>query len=79
MSQSTVPLVHPMHMLTRWGLYEHADGNRPRTEHGFCTDDNARLLLAMARGRPTPAMVRLSAVALSFLVDAQGAGGSYPR
>jgi hypothetical protein len=31
------------------GMWEHAEYRRPRTEHGFCTDDNARALIVVCR------------------------------
>lgn len=31
------------------GMWEHAEYRRPRIEHGFCTDDNARALIVVCR------------------------------
>lgn len=31
------------------GLYEHADGDAPRPEHGYCVDDVARALVVLSR------------------------------
>jgi hypothetical protein len=33
----------------RYGVWEHALHSTPRREHGFCTDDNARALVIVAR------------------------------
>lgn len=58
------------------GLFEHADHTTPRQEHGYCTDDVARLLVVIAR-EPAPdrAVRELGRVALRFLADAQGVDG----
>ena len=58
------------------GLFEHADHTAPRREHGYCTDDVARLLIVVAREpEPEPAVSELGRTALRFLADAQGADG----
>ena len=41
-------------MTDRYGTYEHADGSAPRPEHGYCTDDMARVLVVTSR-EPVPA------------------------
>lgn len=58
------------------GLFEHADHVAPRREHGYCTDDVARLLVVIAR-EPAPdrAVRELGRTALRFLADAQGVDG----
>lgn len=53
------------------GLFEHADGTRRRVEHGYCTDDNARLLVVTAREDDVGAACTLSRVALTFTLSAQ--------
>ncbi|MCU1391607.1 MAG: hypothetical protein JWM34_35 [Ilumatobacteraceae bacterium] len=57
------------------GLYEHAKMTVRREEHGYCTDDNARLLVVATReavaGNPSPVAERLIGVALDFVLDAQ--------
>ena len=57
------------------GLFEHALGTEPRTEHGYCTDDNARLLVVTARDQLNVASLRLGRSALGFVLDAQSADG----
>lgn len=58
------------------GLFEHADHATSRREHGYCTDDVARLLVVIAR-EPAPdrAVRELGRTALRFLADAQGVDG----
>ena len=58
------------------GLFEHADHVAPRREHGYCTDDVARLLVVIAREpEPERAVRELGRTALRFLADAQGVDG----
>ena len=67
---------HVLAMCDGIGMFEHADHDRPRPRHGYCTDDVARLLLVVAREpRPTPAVAELAHTALRFLADAQGTDG----
>lgn len=58
------------------GMFEHAEYTTPRREHGYCTDDVARLLIVISR-EPDPDRVlrELARTALRFLADAQGADG----
>ncbi|MFM2046363.1 MAG: hypothetical protein RL383_440 [Actinomycetota bacterium] len=59
------------------GIFEHARFAQPRYGHGYCTDDNARLLIVTARdeGR-TFASRSLAQIALQFLLDAQHEDGT---
>jgi len=59
------------------GIFEHARFAQPRYGHGYCTDDNARLLIVTTRdeGR-TFASRSLAQIALQFLLDAQQEDGS---
>jgi hypothetical protein len=57
------------------GLFEHADHLRRREEHGYCTDDNARLLVVTSREPDTGAAHRLGRMALQFVLDAQAEDG----
>ena len=58
------------------GIFEHADHTNPRREHGYCTDDVARLLIVIAREpEPSREVRELGRSALSFLAEAQGADG----
>lgn len=59
------------------GTFEHAEYALPRPEHGYCTDDMARVLMVVVREpSPTPAVRALGRVAMRFLVGAQGLGGT---
>ncbi len=42
---------HLLSMSDAIGLFEHADHAQPRREEGYCTDDVARLLIAIVRER----------------------------
>jgi hypothetical protein len=57
------------------GLFEHAEGLLRREEHGYCTDDNARLLLVSSREPDTGVAHRLSRLALRFVLEAQSSDG----
>jgi hypothetical protein len=69
---------HLLRMTDGRGTFEHAEFDEPRREHGYCTDDMARVLVVATREPdPTPAVRRLAELALRFLSDAQGFGGDY--
>lgn len=54
------------------GIFEHARGVHPRFSHGYCTDDNARLLIVAVRhDENDPDAAILARVAARFLLDAQ--------
>ncbi len=53
------------------GLFEHAEGTRPRPAHGYCTDDNARLLVVTCREPDDGVPARLSRIALAVTLAAQ--------
>ena len=78
-----VPLVSSsfdrlLQMSNEHGVFEHALYAQPRPEHGYCTDDMARLLMVAAREPlPTGAADRLLRLSLGFLGDAQTADGSF--
>ena len=40
---------HVVRMSDQRGLFEHADGTVPRLEHGYCVEDNCRLLVVTSR------------------------------
>jgi hypothetical protein len=58
------------------GLFEHAKGNVRREEHGYCTDDNARLLVVTSREDSDRNCGSLGGLALQFVLAAQDADGS---
>jgi hypothetical protein len=58
------------------GILEHAQGTVPRYSHGYCTDDNARLLIVAARdGVQTAESEELAYIAMKFLFAAQHPDG----
>jgi hypothetical protein len=58
------------------GTFEHAEYTRPRRDHGYCTDDMARVLaVAVREPSPAPEVRALGRTAMDFLVGAQGADG----
>lgn len=68
---------HIAAMTDGYGTFEHASHAVPRREHGYCTDDVARLLVVAAREPEQSATVRqLSRDALRFVADAQGVAGT---
>jgi len=69
---------HLLRMTDHRGTFEHACFAEPRTEHGYCTDDMARVLLVATREpSPTPEVRWLAEVSLRFLRRAQGVDGEY--
>lgn len=58
------------------GIFEHADHAVPRRDHGYCTDDMARLLVAIVREPTDSQELRdLSRTALRFLALSQSTTG----
>jgi hypothetical protein len=58
------------------GTFEHADHSVARQSHGYCTDDMARVLIAVAREpQPDRHVLELGRIAFRFLADAQGVTG----
>jgi len=53
---ATLPFDHLARMTDARGVFEHADHDVPRREHGYCLDDVARALLVLAR-EPDPSAV----------------------
>ncbi|CAN5680484.1 glycosyl transferase [soil metagenome] len=69
---------HLLAMTDDLGTFEHAFFAAPRPEHGYCTDDMARVLVVASRERePSPAVQWLIHLALKFLGDAQAPDGAY--
>jgi hypothetical protein len=67
---------HVLTMTDRIGMFEHADLDTPRLEHGYCTDDVARLLITIVREpAPRQELNDLARVCFRFLADAQGVTG----
>jgi hypothetical protein len=69
---------HIISMSDRYGTYEHAKLSTPRPEHGYCTDDVARVLIVTCQEpSPPPRLTELSRSSLSFLGAAQNSKGSF--
>ena len=67
---------HLISMTDARGTFEHALFNEPRPEHGYCSDDMARVLVVTTRERRhVPAMRNLAMLSLSFLQDALDSQG----
>ena len=58
------------------GTFEHALYAAPRPEHGYCTDDMARLLVVATRQADTDGTADLAHLSLSFVADAQSPDGA---
>lgn len=72
-------LDHLIKLTDDTGLFQHARFTIPNRSHGYCTDDNARGAIAMARYYaqfPDPQALKLLDVYLSFLMHAQNPDGS---
>ena len=67
---------HLLALSDELGIYEHAQYTTPRLEHGRCSDDVARLLIAVTRQpEPSPAVRDLGRTALRFLEESQDSDG----
>jgi len=61
------------------GLYQHAKFTIPNRAFGYCTDDNARAIIAMIRyyaHNPEPKVLQLLDTYLSFIIHSQNSDGS---
>ena len=67
---------HVVAMSDAIGMFEHADHARPRREHGYCTDDMARVLIVAVREPDRSQVVReLGRTAYRFLAQSQSVTG----
>jgi hypothetical protein len=67
---------HVLSMSDSVGMFEHADHAVARREHGYCTDDVARVLIVAVRDAEAGAELRdLRRTAMHFLVAAQSPSG----
>lgn len=67
---------HLLRMTDHRGTFEHALFAEPRPEHGYCTDDMARVLVVATRQPDSDGDVnRLARVAVQFLNEAQTFAG----
>jgi hypothetical protein len=73
-----VVFTHLAHLTDAVGLFEHAEGTMPRTEHGYCVDDVARALVVTSRETdPGPDIEGLSRTYVAFLAAAQHSSGRF--
>jgi glycosyltransferase involved in cell wall biosynthesis len=72
------PYAHLLRLSNGVGVFEHAQLALPRIDHGYCTDDVARALVAVMREpeRP-PRLEQLAESSLSFLERAQLPDGRF--
>ncbi len=77
-SDATNPMfAHLLHLTDHRGTYEHAVLTESRRDHGYCTDDMARVLIVTTREPDTSGQVNgLAGKALQFLNDAQAFNGA---
>ena len=69
---------HLRAMTDRLGVWEHSQLSRPRLEHGFCTDDNARALVVVSRQASSDStLADLAAIYLGFLIEARTTTGGF--
>lgn len=68
---------HLLRLTDRRGTFEHARLAEPLPEHGYCTDDVARVLVVATRNpEPDRTLNGLAGVALRFLNEAQALTGA---
>jgi hypothetical protein len=68
---------HLLRLTDRRGTFEHACFAEPRPEHGYCTDDMARVLVVATREPDAEGVVNgLAGVAVRFLNEAQAFTGA---
>ncbi len=73
------PLNHFIRMTDDTGIYQHGKYTIPDRNHGYCTDDNARALIAMTKYYKEygdPESLRLLEIYLSFVCHSQLEDGS---
>ncbi len=71
----TASLGHLRRLTNQVGVWEHAEFDRPRPEHGFCTDDNARALVVACRHGTGPGVTAIATTTLRFVLDARDRQG----
>jgi len=72
-------LAHLRRMTDETGLYQHATFTIPNRKYGYCTDDNARAVIAMVKyyaQYPEPEALKLFDTYLSFILHSQNNDGS---
>lgn len=72
-------LTHLKRLTDDTGLYQHAKFTIPNRKYGYCTDDNARAVIAMTQyyaQYPEPQALELFNAYLSFVLHSQNSDGS---
>jgi len=72
-------LAHLKNLTDYTGMYQHARHTIPYREEGYCTDDNARAVIVVAKyyaQRPEPQALELFNTYLSFILHSQNSDGS---
>ncbi|MEE9371184.1 MAG: glycosyltransferase family 4 protein [Sedimentisphaerales bacterium] len=72
-------LSHLRRITDETGLYQHATFTIPNRKYGYCTDDNARAVIAMVKyyaQYPEPEALKLFDTYLSFILHSQNNDGS---
>jgi len=72
-------LAHLKRLTDDTGLYQHAKFTTPNRKYGYCTDDNARAVIAMTKyysQYPEPGALELFDIYLSFILHSQNDDGS---
>ncbi len=69
---ANAPFEHVARLTDDIGMFEHAEGSRPRREHGYCVDDVARALVVVSReADPAPELLDLARIYFAFLARSQ--------
>ncbi len=69
---------HLVSMSDERGLFEHAEYDKPRKEHGYCVDDVARALIVIERNQTQdPQILELKRIYFQFIKDAQTPDGLF--
>ena len=74
-----VSLTHVEKLTDDTGMYQHANFTIPNREYGYCTDDNARAVIAMNKHYvqySEPQALRLLDTYFSFIIHAQNSDGT---
>ena len=69
--------LHLRRLTDAGGLYEHAEGDTPRREHGYCLDDVARALVVVCREPAAAELDDLREQYLAFVLAAQEPDGRF--
>ena len=78
MTTSSLNLRHLIFMSDSRALFEHADFDKPRKEHGYCVDDVARGLVLLERNNSQDLQLReLVQIYFDFISEAQSINGHF--